>query len=277
MKRNSKDIKDIIKRIFFILICSVVIGVVLSFAVAAFDYLKMGNDKGSTLVDVSQVKIEGNVEKIGEEFHISKSGATIFIDFPEEIYINKLQYEYSVAEPLLNDSKIFITYSNIYGDENRKEVSDNYFVFASRSVLNIKESVSKIEIVIPEENAELKISNFVIDNNFKWNPLVALVISGIVFEVLYLIFCRKQNAKHPGIATSISLLVLGMCLLVLQPPYTSSWDEQIHVSHSYDLAVTGDKQGTPNIISYLSTNSAWFYLHPDISFEERMKQYLDTL
>ena len=266
IKKNKQNIK----RILIILICSVVIGVVLASAVAIFDYLRMGDDRGINLVDVSRVKAEGNVEQKDEEFHISKSGATIFIDFPEEIYINKLQYEYSVAEPLLNDSKIFITYSNIYGDENRKELSDNYFVFASRSVLNIKESVSKIEIVIPEENAELKISDFVVDNNFKWNPLVALVVSGIAFEVLYLFFYRKQNAKYPGIATSISLLVLGMCLLVLQPPYTSGWDEQIHVAHSYDLAVTGDEQGTPNAISYLTTNSAWFYLHPDISIEERI-------
>ena len=261
IKKNKQNIK----RILIILICSVVIGVVLASAVAIFDYLRMGDDRGINLVDVSRVKAEGNVEQKDEEFHISKSGATIFIDFPEEIYINKLQYEYSVAEPLLNDSKIFITYSNIYGDENRKELSDNYFVFASRSVLNIKESVSKIEIVIPEENAELKISDFVVDNNFKWNPLVALVVSGIAFEVLYLFFYRKQNAQYPGIATSISLLVLGMCLLVLQPPYTSGWDEQIHVAHSYDLAVTGDEQGTPNAISYLTTNSAWFYLHPDIN------------
>ena len=52
----------------------------------------MGNDKGSTLVEASQVEIEGNVEQIGEEFHISKRGATISIKFPETIYINKLQF-----------------------------------------------------------------------------------------------------------------------------------------------------------------------------------------
>ena len=263
-------LKKNIKRILIILICSVAIGVVLSLASAAFNYLRAGDDKGINLVDASQITVEGNVVEKGEEYHVSQNGGTLILEFPEELYINKLQYEYSVAEPLLNDSKIFITYSNIYGDENRKELSDNYFVFASKSVLNIGERVSKIEIVIPEENAELKISNFVVDNNFKWNPFVALVISGISFEVLYLIFYRKQNAKHPGIATSISLLVLGMCLLVLQPPYTSGWDEQIHTAHSYDLAVTGDEQGTPNVISYLTTNSAWFYLHPDISFEERI-------
>lgn len=266
MKKNKQNIK----KIFIILICSAVIGCVFSSVVAVFDYLRTGNNKGLAVLDVSQVKAEGNVQQEGEEYYISSKGGKIVIEFTEDTYINKLQYNYSVAEPLLNDAEIAVSYRNIYGDENTKVISDNYFVFASRSVVNIRENVSKIEILIPEENAELKVGNFAIDNGFKWNPLIALVVSGVVFEILYLICFRKKNAKHPGVSTCISVLVLGMCLLVLQPPFVSGWDEQIHITRSYDLAVTGDEQGTPNVISYLTTNSAWFYLHPDISFEERV-------
>lgn len=266
IKKNKQNIK----RILIILICSVVIGVVLSFAVAAFDYLKMGNDKGSTLVDASQVEIEGNVEQIGEEFHISKRGATISVKFPETIYINKLQYRYALTESLENDSKITVYKKNIYGDETKKVLADNYFLYGTRSVVNIQSKVNRIDIEIPSENTELVLHSFVIDNGFNWNPWIACVASGIAFLILFLVLFKKQNAIHPGMATSISLFILGMCMLVVQPPYCSGWDEQIHVSKSYDLAITRDQQGTPNVFSYLITYAPWLNEHPDITMEERV-------
>ena len=266
MKKNKQHIK----KILIILICSVAIGVMLSSAVAVFDYLRAGGDKGNILIDVSQIEMGENVEQKGEEYHISKSGASISIDFSEDIYINKLQYQYAVRESLENDSKVTIYKKNIYGDETKQVLTDNYFLYGSRSVVNIKGTVSKIEIKVPSENSELVLYNFVIDNEFSWNPWIAATVCGAAFVILFFIVFRKENAKHPGVATGISLLVLGMCLLVLQPPYCSGWDEQIHVTRSYYLAVTGDQQGTPNIFSYLITYAPWLNEHPDITMEERV-------
>ena len=263
-------LKKNIKRILIILICSVAMGVVLSFAVAAFNYLRVSDDKGINLVDVSQITVEGNVVEEGEEYHVSQNGGTIIIEFPEEIYINKLQYQYALIESLENDSKITVYKKNIYGDEIKKVLADNYFLYGTRSVVNIQSKVNKIDIEIPSENTELVLHSFVIDNGFNWNPWIACVASGIAFLILFLVVLKKQNAVHPGVATSISLFVLGMCLLVVQPPYCSGWDEQIHVSKSYDLAITGDQQGTPNIFSYLITYAPWLNEHPDIAMEERV-------
>ena len=106
--------------------------------------------------------------------------------------------------------------------------------------------MTKIKFVFPKENNDIEIKNFVIDNSLKWNPYLFGVVSVVVFLVLFLVLFRRENARKPELATFICTITLGMCLLVLQLPYCTGMDEEIHFERSYRLGITSDPDGAPN-------------------------------
>ena len=264
-------IKSKMKKFFFIVFCSLIIGSFCTTVKAGYDYYKAGNDKGVIYVKDSDIDIEGQIENDNNSYILCKKGGKIEIDFPSEIYIDKLQYHYSTLESQENAATITIYTHNVYGEEMIETVEDYFFSETSRSAIPIKNTVSRITIEISDLNTNLELSGFVIDNAFEINPLIGIFISGCAFLLLFLIVFRRENVQYPPVPIFISILSLGIIFLVLQAPYCTGWDEQIHFSNSYNMAVVPFDQGTPNAVSYLANNAPWLNQHHVCaSIEERL-------
>lgn len=265
-----KIIKDaFLKRLIKIIICSIVIGMLVSGGVILWNYQKMKDFRGKREVSENNIYCSEEIEKKGNEYHVSKSGGQIEIKFSEGTYIRKFQYEYSVEKSARKEVEITILAQNEYGEYEIRTSKDNHFKEMPRSVINVNAKVTKIKFDFPEENDNISIKNFLVDNSLKGNPYIFITTSVIVFMLLYLVLFKKENAQKPEVAVFVCTFILGVCILVLQPPFCTGMDEQIHFSNSYHLAITRDVQGMPNVLYYLIDNAPWINEHNNISIEER--------
>ena len=268
---QSQVVRKKIGKLLILVLCSCIIGILSSVVIAGGKYMRGGDKSGVTQIKDSDIDIRGEITKNGDIYTISGNGGEIVISFPTEVYINKLQFQYETAESQDNLAQVKIYTKNIYGEEEIENLSDVFFSETHRSVINIGNDVSKISVEITDVNAELKIGNFIIDNAFKCNPIIAILISICVFVFAFLLIFKKENAKFPAVATFLCILVVGIGMIVFQPPYCTSWDEQIHFSNSYNMAIVPRDQGTPNVVRYLRDNASWLNQHQVCStIEERL-------
>ena len=258
-----------IKKLINIVIISAMCGLVVSFGWSMFNYYRSGDDRGKNRIEEKYIEYNSDIQKNTSGYSVSKNGGKITITFPQSIYISKLQYEYNTPVSSEHDAEITVYKKNIYGDNDVEIINDNYFKGLSRSVVNINKEVLKIEITFPEGNETIGIKNFCVDNSFKWNPYIFGVICVSVFLSVFLILFRKEIVLYPGRTVFICTLILGCCILILQPPFCTGWDEQIHFSRSYHMAVTREPEGIPNVLYYLIDNAPWINEHNQISLEER--------
>lgn len=264
-------VKKKISKLLLLFLCSCIIGNLCSVVIAGYRYIRCGEQTGVKEIENSDININGEVAKKGEVYTISGDGGEIIIEFPRAVYINKLQFQYETGESQENFAQIKIYTKNVYGEETTEIVSDGFLSETHRSVVNIGNEVSKISMKIADVNTELKISNFFIDNTFKYNPIIAVLISICMLVISFLLIFRKENARYPAVATFFCICIVGIGMLVFEPPYCTSWDEQIHFSNSYNMAIVPRDQGTPNVVRYLRDNASWLNQHQVCStIEERL-------
>lgn len=265
-----KKTEKLFRKITLVILCAAFLGGLVAFAIAVKDYMRSGDNTGKIEVESPYVIMKNGVWN-GTEYRMNQDEAEIILEFPEKMYITKLQYEYKIQEPINEDISVQVYFENLYGEQEVKEITDNYSMYASRSVLVIKENVEKIVIKFPEMGKDIVVNNFIIDNSFKFNPLVAAFAAISMFVLLFIVLFREENSDHPEVVTFVVIMSLASLLLILQPPYCVGWDEQIHFENSYNLAVVPRDNGTPNVVRYISdaTNGVGGPLRCD-SIEERM-------
>lgn len=239
--------KQIIKKLVVLIGFSLICGTFIMFVYAGWNYYK-NDTKGKFLIDSSNIQVKGDIETIGDVYRITKNGGIIEIEFPKQ-YIGEVTYEYSSVG--FSDCELHIVKDNIYGIEKEEIIKDKFMQGMPRSVLNINGYVSKISIQCDENDNIVEIKNIGIDNSFKINPLLALYIATLVFLMGFIVAFKKENAKNPAIAAFVIIIVLGSCLLLLEPPHIVGWDEQIHFRRAYTFDVSGKNAKTPKAVDYI--------------------------
>ncbi|MCI9380641.1 MAG: DUF2142 domain-containing protein [Dorea sp.] len=273
MGKRFKEIwgnKKIVHKFLFCVVCSVCAAFLVSLGTAAFYYARGGENKGKIKIEDTRIRENRNIEKEKETYIVSGNGGKIEISFPEKLYINKLQYLYRASQASEKGCEIKVYTENIYGDDIVEDIEDNFFPYMARSVINVKNKVSKIVFEFPKEDLYLELFDFTIDNSFKLNPFLAIMIGAFTFIVLYLLLFYRESAKRPEISTFVCTFVFGVTVLLLQLPFCSGWDEQIHFVNCYDMALTSKAEGTPSAIYYLADSAPWLNEHNKISVEERI-------
>lgn len=248
MKLNvKKDRKIVAKKLMILLLISAFSGIIVMFLNAGYSYVKC-ESKGKYVFDLSNIRTEGDVESIGGVFRITKNGGIIDINIPKQ-YISKLTFEY--ASVGFSGCEVHIVKDNIYGIEKEEVIKDNFMQGMPRSVLNINGCISKISIQCGENDNIVEIKNIGVDNSFKINPLLALYIATLIFLLGFIVVFEKENAKNPAIAAFVIIIVLGSCLLLVEPPHIVGWDEQIHFRKAYTFDVKGENVQIPKAVDYI--------------------------
>ena len=224
--------KYIIKKLVLMGFLSLAFGIFISVAFAGIQYYKAGMNRGKQIIDTDTIKQSRQITTDGNKYTISKNGGEIKIYIGSK-YINKLSFEYN-SDDFIN-YKILVTQDNIYGVKEKKEIYDGLKKDMPRSVVNIGANVSEIEMIFENVDDDIEVWNFQIDNSLKVNPLIAIFIAATVFLISFLIILRKENATHPALAFIICSFILGICMLLMEPPYIVGWDEQIHYQRAYSM------------------------------------------
>lgn len=265
-EEKMKDYSKKIRKIIILIFISALVGILGSMAYAGITYYKAGEYKGKIPIDKKDI-----TEKIEKDNGERKE---VEIKIPRQ-YINKLSFQYDNAITFSNVD-IYIDKLNIYGVVEEQHITDKFMVGMPRSVVNINGQVSKIKIIYDVQENPVILSNFVIDNTFKPNPLLAMFIMSILFLVGFLILFRTENAEHPGIATFICILISSTCLLVLLPAYIEGWDEQIHFINAYELGVTKENEYVTQAEDYMY-NNAYLLNKTGFPAEESIEERLDMI
>lgn len=240
------------KRIFLIACASVIVGCLVMAACAGISYFKAGENKGKEQISNDNITVKGNVKIRNGKYYVSEKGGKVIVKVPKQ-YINKFTYEYDST--FFSNSTIYIIKDNIYGVKKKEIVQDEYLQDMPRSVVNINGKVSKIIIEFEKSHNGLTVFNFGIDNSMKMNPLIAGFTTCAVFVFLFLLIFRKENKKYPSVVFFVCAFISGICLLILQPPYITGWDEQIHFHHAYMMGCTKEKEPATQALDYYYGNA----------------------
>lgn len=247
-KNRVSDRKKLV--ISFIIVCliSIAAGGLLELAGAFISYSKSGDYRGKQVITYDTVKVSGITYENGV-YTVPKAGGSITIRLDGQ-FINKLQYEYQAKTYFENN--ITVTAKNVFGEPEKIERIDEGHLGVSRSVVNIKKDVFEFKLQFDNPDEDITISGLILDNSFKPNPIRALFFMVSIFIPIFLIWFRKAYCDHVELAFAIIGLAMGLIMLIAQPPYCTSWDEQIHFMRSYVLAFGEESSLTA---SYLWDNA----------------------
>ena len=240
------------KKIIVLLCISIIAGGVIMGGYAGIHYIKAGDNKGKHSIDNSKIEIRGNIKEKNGKYIVSEKGGKIIIKMPKQ-YINKFTYEYESS--FFSNSLLHVKKDNIYGVKKNKDIKDEYMQDMPRSVVNIDGKTSSIELEFNDSHNKLKVFNFGIDNSLKLNPMLGGFVSCLTFVFLFLFVFRKENKKYPAVAFFVCSFIAATCLLVLQPPYITGWDEQIHFKNAYLIGCTKEKEPATQALDYYYGNA----------------------
>lgn len=252
-----------IKRLIILISCAVILGTLCTVVYAGANYYKAGKNTGKIKID------EKNITE-----QMEQGRKKITINIPRQ-YIEKLSFCYNNAETFSN-AEVYFDKLNVYGKKEEVHVTDKYMVGLPRSVVNINGYVSNIKIDYDAQENPVELTEFIIDNTFKPNPLLAIFLICIFFITGFLIFFKEENSKHPGIVTFVCILVSSTCILLIIPPYVNGWDEQIHYLNTYEMGVSKKGEHVSQAEEYLYNNAALINKTSSIS-EESIEERLDVM
>ncbi len=268
-----KEWKSNLKKFILLLAASVICGCIVAAIIGGYQYNKAGKNKGKQPININYMDTKGSIEKTSGKYKILEDGGKIFIKFPKQ-YINKLSFEYNAS--FFSGFTIYVNKENIYGVEETQSIRDKFMKDMPRSVVNVNGIVSEVEIVFDESQNSVEVWNFSIDNSLKINPLISIFVACIVFLTGFLLIFRRENAEKPSIATFISIMVIGTCLLLLQPPYINGWDEQIHYKNAYMLGVLNSGEFATQAEDYIYGYP--FYINTySRDAQESIEEHLDVI
>ena len=262
MDRWLKEKKRVIKKVLILVVVSIFIGGCICLGDAVIKLVRTENVNKEN-VDTSNIKAKGFVEDDGRYKLLAGHSGKITINI--NAYVNKFQYSYITNG--FNGNIIYVYEENIYGQEECTKIKDNLLRDMPRSVVNINNKISKMVIQFEDIESDVEISEFVVDNSFKPNPYLFFFWTIGSFFLLSLFVFKKEFAQHLAISTTFAIMMIGVILLSLQPPYFYSWDEQIHMKNIYSLGVTDIGEKLPESVAYLYDNVQFIQVN---SMEERL-------
>ena len=267
MVEGIKDMHDYlkkIKKIVLLIVISIIIGCAWALLCAGINYYKAGSNTGKIQID--EKNISNKVNKNGEN--------EVVITISEQ-FVNKFSFQYSNAITFSN-ADVYVDKMNIFGVVEEEHIIDKFMEGMPRSVINIGGKISKVKIVYDGNENPVELSNFVIDNTLKPNPLVAIFVMSICFLVGFLILFKNENANHPGFSIFVCILVSSTCLMVLMPTYINGWDEQIHFMNAYEMGVTKKGEHVTQAADYMY-NNAYLLNKTCFAASESIEERLDII
>nr|WP_303181984.1 DUF2142 domain-containing protein [Lachnoclostridium phocaeense] len=218
-----------VKSVVLMIVISFLLAICLEGGISFFKYCKAGNEKG-------KIKIENNIstnniEKNGEEdYVVPEDGGEINITL-DNVYLNKFEYSYITYSDFACD--ITFVVRDGYNNISEIVVSDESRAQLSRSVINVGENIEEIIFKFGELSEPVKISDFLIDNSFKPSPIRMVYWGATFFLVLFFATFLKKYKQPVENIFVVCALIIGVVLLLAQPPHANSWDEHIHFANCY--------------------------------------------
>ena len=174
-------------------------------------------------------------------------------------YVSKLKIKYKCKD----DIKTVIEYisKDYYKKNIKKQIEDSFDSQINLQVLNIKNVVNRVNIII-DKNADITISSIKIDNNIKISYFRIVFVFVFFLVITLIIKYYKENGETKNLHKEFLLigLLMGCTLILLQPSITfQSWDDQIHFQNSYQLFGNEFKwsAGEVSMIDGLKSDRKW--------------------
>lgn len=236
MKINKKYIQKFLAILFL----AIFVGGILEGVFAGIHFAKAKENKGQYEIGIENVQTK-NMKKKAEAYSLEMGKSKITWELSGE-YVNKFEYYYDTNAFVDAYADVY-TY-DIYGNACKKRIADSMIVGMYRSVLNIDGKVDKIVLHYNNTEANATISGAAVDNNFKYNPYIALFISTICFVGLFLLCFKDVYVKHIEWAFLVCAVTIGGFMVLISPAYTVGWDEEIHFLRAYEMGSSDENEQT---------------------------------
>ncbi|MGI6094981.1 MAG: DUF2142 domain-containing protein [Lachnospiraceae bacterium] len=287
MRRKEKRI--FIKKLVLVALFAILLGIIGEIIFSGIIYLKGNSDPGKQLLTESFIEQTNMPFENGVYHYQAEGGSTITLTFDEQ-YINKLQYRYEADGDFL--CMISLYGKDVYGQECVKQIQDLNSGVLQRSVVTVQDKIHKIEMhFYPEQKTaidqvrqgaasiatELTVTDFMLDNSFRFNPFRAVLIMSVAGIFLFLFIFRNEVGTRPEIGVFVGALALGTMWVIALPPMLMGWDEHIHLVKAASLF--SGKDSISAAIHYLHTYPEYMGLTLIQSVEEKMDmiRYLNAI
>lgn len=223
------------KKLIFLYLITLVLLAGINFIYHNYYILKSDdNNKGIIKLDLNDFKYSG-FEIKDNKLVSTKDKAKIVINFDR--YVNKLNFDYNSTNNLSIKEKI--QYYNTNGlVKVKKSSSANYYGLETYTK-TINKNIRTITLTFDDENIE--VSNFYIKNEVSFNYYTFIFLALIFLNLYLIIFKRNYFSKNLEKGFLLVSLSVGFLITIVMPPVVgTSFDDQIHFKHAYELF---DKDG----------------------------------
>lgn len=163
-----------------------------------------------------------------------KAGESGTISFAVNRYVDRLVVSYDTKGTLTE--KIIVTYKNMYGKEETKEIVDVNPVYIKDSVINIKKNVVKVDIQISEQPYDISINSLTVRNVNVINWIRVMFFFLGVSSIAALVVWRKTIATKVYLGFAIVAGTVGLAMILAMPLVRVGFDEEAHLRNSFVLS-----------------------------------------
>jgi uncharacterized membrane protein len=247
--------------------CAMIIGLISTLGYGSFRYSRITGDKGKFQIDANYISSTCSEQNMEGNYTFEEPGI-LQIQFPENTYIDKLEYTYDTKANMQFGLIVYTMGED--GTETETMLFDGVFLSASLSVINIHQEVYRICFLYGEIQNELNVSDFYVDNSFRFNPMIMIFVTLSSFLILYLVMLKKENSMHLVRTVFVTVFIMGLIMMIVGSPVISGWDEQTHFARTYDMAVGRYGEQTSAVVQYMEQNAQMLNDYHVSNYEERI-------
>lgn len=253
---TKKRIKTIFLSLLILLLSIITVELIANFKVLILNEENKGVLQVETVSDVQGGDIENGV------FVLNEDNSSVLWNLNGQ-YVDKFAVSYN-SESMFN-ATVSIGAVNSFGKEEVQTYAEGNPIELTQSVIDINSNVNWIQYSFSDAKTnKIELFDPIIINNVQININRVFVTFCTVLSAILLIHFRKFISKHLEIGFLVLSLCMGLGILTCLPANKVSWDEEIHFSRSYRLAlIPGEVELPEEIAGYLSaTDYNWPWVQP---------------
>ena len=270
--------KELLKRKYIQNIIAVAGAILLTVIIELCFHMKQltlsPSDKGNREIALDNCTTENTHRRDDGNLLIHKDESAT-ISFDVNGYVDRLAISYETEGVLVQS--ILVNYVNMYGVTETKIIDDVNPVYLDETVVNIRENVESVTLVVEEHENDITIKSVSVRNTcvINWIRVAFFFLGLITFAMIFV--WRKLIAEKIEIGFAIVAGAIGLAMVIAMPLVRVGFDEEAHFRNSFVLSFESTTEENETLWNMLNTVDANHPEYRTASYEEYVafRKYLN--
>ena len=270
--------KELLKRKYMQNIIAVAGAILLTVIIELCFHMKQltlsSSDKGNRDIALDNCTTE-NIDRRDDGNLLIHKDESATISFDVNGYVDRLAISYETEGVLVQS--LLVNYINMYGVTETKIIEDVNPVYLDETVVNIREQVESVTLVVEEHENDITIKSVSIRNAcvINWIRVAFFFLGLITFAMIFV--WRKLIAEKIEIGFAIVAGSIGLAMVIAMPLVRVGFDEEAHFRNSFVLSFESTTEENETLWNMLNTVDANHPEYRTASYEEYVafRKYLN--